>query len=623
MLVSDANETGEKDESKMADKNETVERIMKLRDVSLTGWREAREKAELVRNFIRHEPYTAEQLKEAEEFKKPLLRYSVLVAKLLGLEGQELVNRRKIIFEPRYHASSELVRILHDNYEYISNREELNTKLIRAMVDGLCYPTMGWLRRTIKMDDFGYLTYGYDNYDSFLVHPDPTLKKLDLFDCGYVGVDHWMTMNKINKTFEPNPFSSHEERYAYQLMNARSLQPESTYGTAKTIDGDRYLVVEMEERVTKKVNICEVDGEIQALTTQEADRLASQGKKVEYIRESSADRIRVTTILPSHDIVLSSSEYQYDTSRFSFFPCSSYDWMFEKCKHPSLMYILTDIQDSISKAKSQHLDFMIQQLVEDYHVAASEDKAIQDIEQSKGKPFKIIRYRNINNRAPRDSGSKNAGALASIQNDIYMSLDFMSEVSNITPAMEGKAGKSGESGALFQAKVERGITTTNPYYEIKAQTNLRVAKDFLELAKDVYFEDDRKLEKKRDPKTGLTFEIVNLQFGGVTYNDVRKARIEAVLDQGENTELKLEQTFQENLAMVQMLLNAGVPAETIDWVNIVMNSNLRDKHKWAESLAQAQGLMEMYAKENLANTRMSQEQISVAAQAKAAPNQKE
>lgn len=593
------------------DKNEIVEKIMTLRDNSVKGWADARAKSELVRDFIRHEPYTDEQKQEAKDFNKPLLRYNVLVSKLLGLEGQELVNRRKTIFEPRYAASSELVRILADHWDFICNREELNTKLIKAMVDGLCYPTMGWLKRDIELDDFGYLTYKYNNIDSLAVHPDPALTRLDLSDCGFVTVDEWMSMNAINKMFMPTPFSSHEEKYAWQNMASRKGEP--YYGDTTVIDGDKHLVVHSEERISMPADVCFVDGEVRVLTTEEADALSNAGAQVDFIKRSYTERVKSTIILPSHDIVLKETEYLYDSSRFSFFPCSSYDWAFEKRRHPSLMYILTDVQDSISKAKSQHLDFMIQQLVENYNVAQSEDQAYNDIVDSKGKPFRVIRWRNINNHKPRESGSQNAGALSAIQNDIYMSLDFMSEVSNITPSMEGKAGKSGESGTLFQAKVERGITTTNPYYEIKAQANLRVAKDFLELAKDVFFEEDRPIEKRSDPRSGLTFEMINLQYGDKTYNDVRKAKIEAVLDEGENTELRMEQTFQENLAFAQMLLNAGVPPETIDWVNIVMNSNLRDKDKWAQALAEAKGLMELAAKQGMTNNRLTQEQQSQAA----------
>lgn len=598
-------------ETSKDNKNIIVDKVMSLRDDSISGWREATQKSILVQDFIRHEPYTEEQKIEAEKFHKPLLRYNVLVAKLLGLEGQELVNRRKTIFEPRYAASSDLVRILSDGWDYINNREELITKLIKSMVDGLCYPRMGWTRRKLVMDDYGYLTFSYSNEDTFLVHADPTFKKLDLSDCSFVILDEWMTMDRINESFKPNPFSPQEERFAYQMIRHRQGGLQPYYGEHNTIDGDRYLVCQAEERVTKAVDICEVDGEFQALTTEEADKLADGGAKVEYVKRGHADRIKVTTILPSHNLVLQDTEYNYDTKRFSFFPCASYDWVMEKRKQPSLMYIMTDIQDAISKGKSQHLDFMIQQLVEDYNVPVSEEQAIKDIEGSKGDPFKLIKWRNINNYRPRQSGAPNAGALSSIQNDIYMSLDFMAEVSNITPSMEGKAGKSGESGALFNAKVERGITTTNPYYEIKAKVNLLLAKDYLELAKDVFFEDDRIIEKKYDPKTGLSHEMVNMKIGGIVYNDVRKAKLEAILDEGENTEAHLERTFQENLAFAQLLLNANVPPETIDWADIVEHSNLRDKTKWVESLRNAKNLMELYAKEALAGQRLAQEEAIV------------
>ena len=588
-------------------KNAIVEKIMTLREASIDGWSEAISKAKLVQDFIRHEPYSDKQKKEASEMAKPLLRYNVIVAKLLSLEGQELVNRRKTIFVPRYPSSDDLIKIISDHWDYLNNREQLSSKLIRAMTDGLCYPTLGWIRRSIGFDDYGYLTFHWNNVDTFAVHPDPSFKELDLSDCGYVVVDDWMTKAQINNMLRAKVFTDNEVKYAYQQVQARSKDSLAyVYGKQTLIDGDKHLVCQHEEREYVTVDICSVDGEILSLTTSEADELEKQGKKVEYIKSTGSERIKVTTILPSHDLVLEDTKYNYDSKRFSLFACSSYDWMMEKRRQPSLMYILTDVQDAISKAKSQQVDYMIQQLVEDYHVPMIEKQAIEDLETQRGKPHRIIRYSNINNRAVRSTGSQNATALQSIQNDIYMSLDFMSQISNISPAMEGRGGKSGESGTLFQAKLDRSLTTTNPYFEIKAKANLLIAKDYLELLKDVFFEDTRIMEKSFDPKTNLSFEVVNLKLGEVTYNDVRKAKVEAILDEGENTEVRLEQTFRENLAMVQTLLNAGYPAETIPWMNIIENSNLRDKNLWLESIKQGIGLMELNAQEQLASNRMQQ-----------------
>jgi hypothetical protein len=588
-------------------KNEIVRKTLSLREASIDGWSDAISKARLVRDFMRHEPYSEKQKREAAEMAKPLIRYNVLVAKLLSLEGQELVNRRKTIFQPRYPSSSDLVNVISDHWDYLNNREELSTKLIRAMTDGLCYPTLGWLRRRIEFDDYGYLTFKWSNVDTFAVHPDPSFKELDLSDCGYVVVDDWMTKEQVNHMLKSGVFSDSEVRNAYQEVQARGRDELiGQHGKYTLIDGDRFLVCQLEEREYVSLDICSVDGEIMTLTSKEADKLEREGKEVDYIKSTGGERIKVTTVLPAYDLVLQDTKYNYDSTRFSLFACASYDWMMEKRLQPSLMYILTDVQDAISKAKSQHIDYMIQQLVEDYHIPIIEKQAIEDLETQKGKPHRIVRYSNINNRAIRSTGSQNASALQSIQNDIYMSLDFMSQISNITPVMEGRGGKSGESGTLFQAKLDRSITTTNPYFEIKAKANLLVAKDYLDLIKDVYFEDSRILEKNYDPKTNLSYEIINLNLGGISYNDVRTAKIDVVLDEGENTEVRLEESFRENLAMVQTMLNAGYPAEAIPWTNIIQNSNLRDKSLWLESINQGVGIMEMNAKEQLANNRLQQ-----------------
>lgn len=576
---------------------------MSLRDSSIDGWREAYKKSELIKSFIEHEPYTAQQIAEANKFHKPLMKFGVIISKLLALEGQELANRRKTIFESRYPTSDKTINVLADHWDYLCQREDLPAKLVKAMSMGLCYPLMGWLRRYIDIDDYGYLTFKYDNVDSFLIHPDPTFKKLDLMDCDFVAIDDWLTKEAINTMFKPNPFTPLEIQLAYQDVQRR--QGETHYNTVQCMDGDKYLVVQCEERVNTKLEVVEVDGEIMSLTKDESDRLANSGKKVEYIKDAFGTRIKVTTVLPSHDLVLQQEEYKFDTNRFSFFPCASYDWVMEKRKQPSLMYLLVDVQDAISKAKSQHIDMMSQILTEIYPVHQMEDQAIADLEKKRGDPFKVIKLRNLNNWGGRNSAHGNVATLNAIHADMLMSLEWINEISNITPALEGKGGKSGESGALFDAKLERSLVATNPYYEQKANTNLRIANDFLELAKDVFFEDDRILEKNKDAKSGLNFEIINVNLGETTINDVRTAKAQAILDDGDSTPMKRDKLFNQNLAMVQTLLNAGFPADAIDWTTIIENSNLKDKAAWIRMAQEGMSIQDMLAEENFVNQRLA------------------
>lgn len=585
--------------------NNTVIRIMTLRDASISGWAEATKKSELVKTFIEHEPYTAKQIQEANKFHKPLMKFGVIISKLIALEGQEIANRRKTIFEARYPTSDRVIHTLSDNWDYICQREELTTKLVKTMSMGLCYPIMGWLRRFIDIDDYGQLTFKYDVLDSFLVHPDCTFKKLNLYDCDYVAIDEWMTRDAINTKFKPNPFTALEIQSSYNEVQSRV--GEGYYNSKQVIDGDKYLVVQHEDRVSTKLEIVDVNGQIMSLTKQESDRYANNGNKVDYIKDAVGTRIKVTSILPSHDLVLQKEEYKFDTSRFSFFPCASYDWAMEKRKQPSLMYLITDVQDSISKAKSQHADMMSQVLKEIYPINQMEDTAIKDLEANRGNPFQVVKLRNMNNWGGRQTGGGNVAALNAIHADMLLSLEWINEISNVTPAMEGKGGKSGESGALFDAKVERGLVATNPYYEEKSKCNLRLAQDYLELVKDVYFEDDRIVDKKRNNKGGLDFEIINVKLGDVTYNDVRTAKAQAVLDNGDSSPIQRDKTFNQNLAMIQTLLNAGYPPNAIDWTIIIENSNLKDKAEWIKMAQKGMSIQDMLAEEQFVNEKLAQE----------------
>lgn len=588
---------------------DAFEKVLRLRTESIEGWSDARTRAKEVLKFVRHDPYTDKEKAAAEISNKPLLRYNLLVSKFMTIQGNEQANRRETKIIADYFSNEEAVKLLSDNFDYIREREDLERKMTRQLVDGLMYDTLGWIRRVIEMDDMGYLTFKYKLYDTFKVHPDKEFTNLNMEDCKYVVFDEWLTIDEIKHIPNIGPLASAEKkRWWVEIDSSMSLDrvkdnPDSEYKM-----GDRYLVCQLEERREIPVNLVQVEGEegFLKLTDEEVKRVQKSKKKIELIKRITDTRIFLTTVFPAFDkVVLQDEEFPFPTKRLSLFPLSSFDWNMPKAKQPSLGYIMLDPAGRINKGKSQEVDYMIQKLGGSWHIAEIESKAMEKLTESAGQPNAIIPYKSLKNKAIRETGAADGASVQVVQGGVMSDMGFLDEISNVTQAMQGKEGKSSETGVLRDAKLGQSLISTNPYFEIKAALSENITRDFVELAPYVYFEDDRLLPVLKGAKGGLSYEMVNLQYSGDIQNDIRTISARAVLDEGENTPHRLEKTFNENIAFAQMLINSGFPPERIPFALIVKHSTIRDKEDWMKSLEESQQILAENTAQKQADEQMS------------------
>ncbi len=587
--------------------SETVSKIIGLRERSINGRSRAIERAKEVKTYIEHEPYTEAEKDKARENAKPLLRYNILISKLQTILGNEQANRRKVKIMSDNFGDEEVTQLLSDHFEYLEEKEQLDTKLLRFLADGLLYDTGGWIRRIVDIDDLGYATFRYKNYDSFMVHPDKEFKDMDLEDCKYIIIDDWKTIDEIKNKFGVSDLAEKDLKSWWQEVsdgfNIKDMgsQPDNEYKI-----GDRFLVCQLEERREVPVDIVEADGQIYKLTDEEVKAAKKQGLKLNFMRRASDSRIKFTTVVPYFEKMVLQDEYtKLPVNNFSMFYCTSFDWNMRKCDQPSWGYLLLDPQDRINKGKSQEVDYMIQRLGGSWHVQEGEKKAIDALKESAGDPNAIIPYRTLKNKAVRESGQADGASVQVVQNGIYADMNFMEEISNVTQALQGKGGKSAESGRLFDMKREQSLVSSNPFYEIKSKANERIVRDFLKCVPEVYFEDDRILPLNHNG--GLRYEMVNLQLGEDVLRDIRKIALRAELDSRENVPSKLERTFNENVAFAQMLINAGYPPEQIPFMLIVKHSTIRDKQGWMEALDRSQRVLQRREVMKEANEELAQE----------------
>ena len=576
--------------TEMVNKKEQYVKIFKdvidRRDESINNRSTARVNAATCGKYILHEQYTADEIEKAEKYKKPLVRYNLLISKVNTLLGNEIGSRRLSKIVPQSWEDEKLAQILNDNFDAISETNSLEEKMISLLADGLIFNTGGWLKRKISVNEYNYLEFKYDLLDTMFVHPDPEFRNSDLSDCNYVVYDQWLSLDEIRMTFGANKYFDDEDKIkSWEITSTLINSIDRKLNSEKSVykEGNKYLVCQMEKRVTLKAYVAKLEGDrgYVKVTDEEIKLLKKNKVPHEIVSECMDERIHVSAIAPYFDgVVLQDEEFPFPTRRFSVFPCFSFDWNMLKAETPSLIYVLIDIQDRINKGMSQHVDFVTQALGSAWHIPKSERDAVHKLNTMGNEPGVVLEYNNINNKAVRDPAPN---VPQDMLNTASFDISVIDSITNINKAMEGFSEKSGETGVLFDSKVRQALAATNSYFENIAKTMRNIKSDYVELSPHVYFESFRILPVKRDGDiTALEDEIINVEYNGEIINDIRKFKARVILEDVSNTPNHLEKTFNENMAIVNLIISSGAQFTDIPWELIFKHSTIRDKEKWIE-----------------------------------------
>ena len=591
----------------MARKKELSKRdkILDLRQKSMDGRSIAINQGKEVAKFVVHDSYSADDKQAAATFKKPLLQYPVLLSNLTILMGNEQQARRVAKIIAHFWGDDQVMTILNNNYKLIIELTDLEYLLVQIFADGLIYPTGGWLRRSIVMDKMGYLTLDYETMDTFAVHPDPGYRKSDLSDCRYIVYDYWLTLDELKNKMRIGDLGSEKDKEWWKEKEGTFASIEDrakNWGEFKK--EDTYMYLEIEERTIIPINIVSIDGsdEFQRLTNRELRELRDKGMNAEVMVETTESRTNVQKCAPFwNNVVYDKDPNTVDMERYSGFCVTSYDFNMPKSGQTSWGYTIIDPQRRINKGMNQQVDFMSQILGAATFVLGYDGAAFEELKRTKGQPNPIIKLM-----------GKNVPVKATMQNippeilqTLATDMGLIQEVSNISPAASGNAQRSGESGYKFDQMRDASRQATNVYYNVLSKVRENLGRDYVELVPKIYFEDDRIIPVKPEMKGGLTHEIVNLNYKGNIEKDVRNISARAILDEGENTPNMIKETFNENMAMLQLMQSSGATFFDMPWELLIEHSPVRDKEKWYEFISIIRKKQAGEAATNATNARMA------------------
>ena len=537
--------------SKQADK------VLKSWKYARDSFANAREESEKAVRYLNNDTWTSEEKTNATKYKKPTLKYNIIAPIISTLVGNEQLNRRNARFKPITVQSVNTADIIQKRWNALSDEQDMEDKLQIAFIDALTTKLGGWIQRSWEMSDDGYLDFKYDVVNNFRVYIDPETRANDyeLVHCRWIVKEGWEPLDVISEKYSIDPYDVKVERNRWwwnALSETIRRMTDKVYSSnLENYDkiNDRYRILEMQERVTTKM-VKLFDGvDYTIVPKSEVSKLKKDNPGLTVLQDFDKDKIHVTTIIPYFkNLVVKDEDVDQPTSRFDVFPVWSYNYNVQVNEQTSLVDLLLDIQDDVNKAKSQVRDYVTQILSGGVFIDKREKETIKALKEKGNQPNMVYE---LNNPAIMPQKLPPGTLPPNIMMNAENSVGFAQRVSLISEAMKGETARSGESGVLFEQKVQRAAAAINPYFKNLSRLRKVLAKDFVDNFAFVYTEKDRVIQVKEE---GVFSEmIVNLEMAGQMMNDIRNPSLYVELDEGEGNVTNIEENFNRMLALTNMI----------------------------------------------------------------------
>jgi hypothetical protein len=202
----------------------------------------------------------------------------------------------------------------------------------------------------------------------------------------------------------------------------------------------------------------------------------------------------------------------------------------------------------VNKAKSQVRDYVTQILSGGVFIDKREKETIKALKEKGNQPNMVYE---LNNPAIMPQKMPPSSLPPDIMLNAENSVAFAQRVSLVSEAMKGETARSGESGVLFEQKVQRAAAAINPYFKNLSRLRKVLAKDFVDNFSHIYSERDRVLNVKENSEFSQL--IINISYAAQVFNDVRNPSLYVELDEGENNVTNVEENFNKMLALSNMI----------------------------------------------------------------------
>ncbi len=569
-----------------------ADKVLKCYQYSKDAFEDARTASEKAVRYVNNESWSESELAKAETHGKPTLKYNIIIPIISTLQGNEQLNRKKALFKPTTTDGIEVSDIIQGRWNAIIDEQNIEEKIQIAFVDALTTRVGGWIERRFKVNSEGYLDFDYNVINNMRIFIDPETRANDytLKHCQWIVKEGWETLDVIKEEYGLKPedynLEDYEEKVGWWTQLTKTFQrfkDEIYSGDSENYDkeNDRYKVLELQERTTRKMYKV-YDGENYfRMEPEDFAMVKRDNPSLTKVLEIDEDRIHRTTLIPFfNNAILVDEEDKNTNASFDVFPVFSYNYNIQVSEQTSLVDLLVDVQDDINKSKSQVRDYVTQILSGGIFIDKREKETVKKLKQKGNQPNQVYELNNPANMPQKmPPGTIPPDIMLNAEN----SFDYAHRVSLISAAMRGETARSGESGVLFQQKVQRAAAAVNPYFKNVSRLRKALAEDFVDNFAYAYSEQDRIVDIK-DEKQIFGEAIINLQAAGEIINDVSNPSIFVELDEGEENITNKEDNFNQMLALINII--SQINPAMVDIEQLVGNAPIKNADKMVAYIQQ-------------------------------------
>ena len=557
-------------------------KITKIYHYSKDAYEDTIEKSQEAMNFVNHQQWTAAEENYAARHNKPLLKYNILVNIIATIIGNEQLNRNraKIKAGVSDKISYDMAAVLQGRWNMLNDEQNIEEKLQVAFMDGLITPMGGWVERRIEINDEGYLDFKYNVANNMRIYPDPEWRLSDtkMENCRWVLKETYEPMSYIRDKYDVS-LENEKRTWWTQLSDAVKNFKDGEYTSEASYHkvNDEYQVLELEERTIEKVYVCTDGQALVNILPRDYKRYKEEYPDLRILQEREKPRIHITTVIPAlKNMVIYEKDSYLTSANFSVFPVHSFRYNVQATESTSLIELLTDIQKNINKGVSQMRDYVSQNLSGAVFTSSQEAEANKLLEEKGNQPGLVVKLNNLQKNMPQRMTPQVMSP--DIINETTTGLGFAERISAVNAAMQGRSERSGESGVLYDAKVERAAAVLNPYIKNLSLLRKNIVSDFVDNFSLVYSELNRIIRVK-DEK-GNNSAALNLEYGDEIINDVENMSLYVELDDGQDNMTAKEEKFEKTLALANIL--AQYDPTLIDVKTIIQNAPIPEKEQWLE-----------------------------------------
>ncbi|MEA2036348.1 MAG: hypothetical protein U9O94_02485, partial [Nanoarchaeota archaeon] len=491
-------------------------------------------------------------------------------------------------------------------------------KRLLVFVDAIITRMGGWIQRDIVPNELGYLDFKYSVPNNMRIYIDPETRQYDLSDCGWVIKEGWYSLEEIKEKWGIDKNLSYKEadlRWWEKVVDSIKKMTSSSYSKEDHYDkyNDKYRVYEMQERTEQPCYILFNGEGYEYVFKSEYDKNKDLYEGYSIVKSDTKKRIKLTTISPYFDdVVLEDGFSKLPINKFDVFPAWCYNFNIQKSETTSLGELLIDPQDDLNVSMSQIREFTTQSISSAMFVPRDKKlaKDIREKGNAAGTVYDVKSTEHMPKRMPPEN----------LQQEIFASsqgaISLIGAISGVQDAILGREGKSSESGALREKKVESAAAAINDFFHNLWIMDLLIAKDFVDLFPYVYSEKDRVIRIKQG-NGQFEEQILNLELGGKILNNVENLSMYVEIDQGEDSVSVQEGAFEKWLALANVI--ASINPQLVDVRGLVEKAPIPEVDEWiahidkvlqqeGEESNRAKNLMEV--KQQLENLKIERDMIT-------------